>query len=334
MISIKDLAKECGVSMATVSKALNDHADVAEATKKRIRERAKELGYTPNSLARAIKTNRTKLIGILFVDEMHSGLTHEYFSNILESIKSSAESRGYDIAFINRNTMGSYLQHCYYRGFEGVIIASVDFEDPQVRELIDSPLPVVSIDHIFDKKTSILSDNLIGNRKLLEYVYNMGHRNIAFIMGDDTEVTRIREKSIRRFLDQYKLEIPDENFKRARFHDTQATYFAAKELLLLPNRPTCIFFPDDYSAIGGYNAINDSDLKIGVDISVVGYDGIGLSRIISPRLVTYHQNASSLGETAVLKLVEQIENPDNNKNDRIFISGELYDGASVVRIDK
>ena len=87
MISIKDLAKECGVSMATVSKALNDHADVAEATKKRIRERAKELGYTPNSLARAIKTNRTKLIGILFVDEMHSGLTHEYFSNILESIK-------------------------------------------------------------------------------------------------------------------------------------------------------------------------------------------------------------------------------------------------------
>ena len=112
MISIRDLAKECGVSMATVSKALNDHADVAEATKKRIRERAKELGYTPNSLARAIKTNRTKLIGILFVDEMHSGLTHEYFSNILESIKSSAESRGYDIAFINRNTMGSYLQHC------------------------------------------------------------------------------------------------------------------------------------------------------------------------------------------------------------------------------
>ena len=102
----------------------------------------------------------------------------------------------------------------------------------------------------------------------------------------------------------------------------------------MPNRPTCIFFPDDYSAIGGYNAINDSDLKIGVDISVVGYDGIGLSRIISPRLVTYHQNASSLGETAVLKLVEQIENPDNDKNDRIFISGELYDGASVVRIDK
>lgn len=332
MVNIKDIARECNVSIATVSKALNDQSDVAESTKQRIRETARVLGYTPNSQARAIKTNRTHLIGILFVDEMHSGLSHEYFSSILESIKSTAEAAGYDIAFINRNTAGSYIQHCFYRGFEGVIIASVNFSDPQVRELIDSSLPVVTIDHVFDKKTSVLSDNSAGYKTLLSYVYDMGHRNIAFITGDDTDVTRIREKSIRDFLAEKKLSIPHENFKKARYHDTQATYFATRELIALKDRPSCIFFPDDYSFVGGYNAIRDAGLSIPEDISVVGYDGINLSRIVSPRLVTYHQNAKDLGKTAVDMLIKQIENPAEDSKQTVYVSGELYDGGSVNRI--
>jgi len=117
MASLKDISAACGVSVATVSKALNDHRDVGEETKQHIREVAKKMGYFPNANARALRTNRSNSIGVLFVDEMpQSGLTHDYFSHILDSFKITVEAQGYDVTFINcnkgrKNNM-SYLEHC------------------------------------------------------------------------------------------------------------------------------------------------------------------------------------------------------------------------------
>ena len=101
MVSLKDIAKACQVSVATVSKALNDHNDISAETKERIRQVAKDMGYFPNSAAKALKTNRTYNIGVLFVDEARSGLTHNYFSHVLDSFKQTAEQQGYDMTFIN-----------------------------------------------------------------------------------------------------------------------------------------------------------------------------------------------------------------------------------------
>ena len=92
MVSIKDISIRCGVSVATVSKALNNHSDISETTKNHVLSVAKEMGYYPNLFARALKTNRTYNIGVLFIDEAQSGLTHEYFANVLDSFKVEAES--------------------------------------------------------------------------------------------------------------------------------------------------------------------------------------------------------------------------------------------------
>ena len=113
MISIKDIAKKAGVSVATVSKALNDQSDISEATKKKIRMIAEEMGYTVNVSARALKTNRTYNIGVLFANEQVN-LSHEYFSMILASFQKELEKYGYDITFINHTIAGSqttYLKH-------------------------------------------------------------------------------------------------------------------------------------------------------------------------------------------------------------------------------
>ena len=107
MVTLKDVAKKCNVSLATVSKALNGHTDIGEQTADSIRQIAKEMGYLPNAMARALKTNRSNNIGVLFVDKTSSGLTHEYFSEILNSLKVHAEFRGYDITFISSN-IGSF----------------------------------------------------------------------------------------------------------------------------------------------------------------------------------------------------------------------------------
>ena len=103
MVSLKDISARCGVSVATVSKALNDHKDVSAATKQKLLQVAKEMGYFPNSQARALKTNRTYNLGVMFLDAAESGLTHEFFAKILNSFKTEAENSGYDITFINRN---------------------------------------------------------------------------------------------------------------------------------------------------------------------------------------------------------------------------------------
>ena len=100
MISIRDIAKECGVSVATVSKALNGHHDISAQTRETVCRKAAEMGYQPNSAARALKTNRTYNLGVLYEDPQHSGLGHEYFSRILESFRAQAEACGYDVAMI------------------------------------------------------------------------------------------------------------------------------------------------------------------------------------------------------------------------------------------
>ena len=167
MPSLKDLAKECGVSVATVSKALNDQPDISPATRERVRAAAHRMGYMPNAAARSLKTNRTYNLGVLFVDERQSGLTHEYFSAVLDSFKVEAEKHGYDITFINHNISGksmSYLEHCRYRNVDGVVIACVNFYEPQVVELVNSEVPVVTIDHVFNNRMAILSDNVLGLR--------------------------------------------------------------------------------------------------------------------------------------------------------------------------
>ena len=117
MVQLKDIAKECGVSTATVSKALNNQKDIGEETKEKIKRIAKEMGYFPNSAARALKTNRSYNIGVLFTEEAGSGLKHEYFSGVLNGFKIQAEMQGYDITFINtgfENLAMSYIEHCKY----------------------------------------------------------------------------------------------------------------------------------------------------------------------------------------------------------------------------
>ena len=327
MVSMKDIAKACGVSVATVSKALSGQPDIGEQTRELICKTADSLGYMTNSAARALKTNRTYNIGVLFVDGRRSGLAHEYFSSMLESLKVEAERNGYDITFINRNVGAkatTYLQHCQYRGVDGVVIASVDFDDPQVLELVNSKLPVVTID--------IVSDNVRGMEELVRYVYSKGHRRIAFIHGERTAVTENRLTGFYRACDALGLEIPEEYVREGVYHDPDRCAELTRELLQLPEPPTCILMPDDFSSIGGVNAIRRMGLRLPEDVSAAGYDGIQLASITSPAMTTYRQDTAALGKTAAAKLIELIEKPRTALVDRILIPGKLVEGGSVRAI--
>ena len=335
MTSLKDIALQCGVSVATVSKALNGQQDVGEETRRKIRQKAEELGYTTNASARALKTKRTYNIGVLFVDPMHSGLAHEFFSTVLDGIRSQAEQSGYDITFINCNIGDqpiSFLQHCLYRGVDGVVIASADFKDPMVLELVESSLPVVTLDHVFNDHISVVSDNIRGMEELVRHVASKGHRRLAFIHGERTSVTVNRLAGFYRTCEELGIPVREDWVRESAFHDSASCCRITKEILALPQRPSCIFFPDDYSAIGGLNAIAEAGLRVPEDISAVGYDGIPLTRIMNPVLTTWRQDTTGLGRTAAEKLIGLIERPRTAIFDRVVVKGQLQEGGTVAQL--
>lgn len=336
VVSMKDIAQRCGVSVATVSKALNGQQDIGRETRERIRQTADEMGYMTNASARALKTSRSYNIGVLFVDPMHSGLAHEFFSAVLDSIRVEAERCGYDITFINRNVarrQTSYLQHCIYRGVDGVVIASVDFSDPMVLELVHSGLPVVTIDHLFNGRMAVMSDNVAGMEALVRYVAGKGHRRLAFIHGEPTTVTDSRLTGFYRACEALDIPVDEPCIIEGAYHDVGRCYEATKELLALPQRPSCIFFPDDFSYIGGFNAIAEAGLKIPEDISAVGYDGIRLAGVVNPALTTWQQSTEGLGREAAARLIELIEHPKTALIDRYVVSGRLLEGGSVADLN-
>lgn len=336
MVSMKDIAKRCGVSVATVSKALNGHSDIGTATKEKIMAVAKEMGYFPNSSARALKTRRTYNLGVLFVDEARNGLKQDYFSGVLDSFKVTAESRGYDITFISCNKENvnrmSYLEHSRYRGVDGVVIACVDFEDPEVVELIESDMPVVTIDHVFNNCPAVVSDNNGGIDELVRYVCSQGHKKIAYIYGNENFVTGKRLTSFKNTMQALGMDIKSDYMQCGHYRDTDDSYKLTKQLLDMKERPSCIIYPDDYAAIGGINAIREEGLSIPEDVSIAGYDGIDIAKVMSPRLTTIEQDTTKIGRVAAERLIDLIERPKEIVMEWVSVAGMLIKGETVARI--
>lgn len=334
LVSLKDIAKECGVSVATVSKALNNHSDISEETKERVIKKASDMGYMPNSAARMLKMRKSNTIGVIFVDEAHTGLKHHYFNHVLESLRNVAEAAGYDIMFISRQLKDPYYEHCVSRGVDGVAIVCVNYEDPEILRLINSTLPVVTIDHVFNSCTTILSDNADGICELTKYAISKGHRKIAYIHGYASSVTQERLATFYKTLYSYGIEVPDAYVREADYLDTNGSYEATKRLLELSERPTCILYPDDFAALGGIKAIHEAGLSIPEDISIIGYDGTAMAEVLTPKLTTWQQNTQKLGEEAARRLITAIEQPKTAMVERIVVRGKLIEGSSVKDIQK
>jgi len=335
MVTIRMIAKKCGCSTATVSKALNGAPDVSAETAERIRAAASEMGYMPNAAARALKTSRSYSFGVLFEDATNSGLTHEFFSRILNSFKHRAEELGYDICFISDRLGGrdiSYTEHARYRNCDGVLIASVEFSDPGVVDLMNSGIPVLTIDYIHDNCGSVQSDNLQGIRDLVQHIHSMGHRKIAFIHGEETAVTKLRVAGFYRICRELGLEVPEEYVISAFYHDSAASAEATKKLLALKERPTCILYPDDISYLGGLNELEKQGLSVPDDISTAGYDGIKLSQILRPRLTTLYQDGEQMGTLAAEELARAVEEGKLYIPGRVVVPGKVLPGRTVREI--
>ncbi len=335
MVTIKEIARECGLSVTAVSKALRDAPDISEQTTVRVKQVAKKMGYLRNAAAHALKTKRSHMLGVLFIDNVNAGLVHEYFSQILNNFKNEAEKRGYGITFIANNIGGvkmSFYDYARSQCCDGVVVANAEFDSPQVLELVRGALPIVTIDYVYNNQSAIISDNARDMYNLVDYICRQGHSRIAYIHGELTAVSKIRLAAFYRACDEHNITVSNNNVKAARFHDPISSEVATRELLAQRERPTCIIYPDDFSFIGGRNEIERQGLSIPDDISVVGYDGILMSQVIKPKLTTLKQDSAAIGAKAAELLIAAVEMPRTYIPKTVLIGGSLLEGETVKKL--
>jgi DNA-binding LacI/PurR family transcriptional regulator len=324
------------VSVSTVSKALNGYSDISDRTRELVIKTANEIGYFPNANARALKLKKTYNIGVLFNTFTNLGLKNEYFAHILAAFKDEAAQNGYDITFIEhylgRRKM-TYLEHCQFRHFDGLCIACADYESDEVIKLVNSDLPVVTIDYAFPKSYSIISDNYNGMKQLTNYIIHQGHTDIAFIHG--TKQSLVTKNRLNGFLDAMSEsghKAKEEFVVESIYRNSAAAEDRAARLLLNNKRPTCIIAPDDLSATGVLSAIRKQGLQPVKDVSLAGYDGMDANLFVGAKLTTVRQERESIGKEAARKLIQLIDNEDNISLETVFIKQTLIIGNSVKKI--
>lgn len=330
MVTIKTISERCGVSVAAVSKALNGQPGIGPEKAELVRRTAREMGYFPNIAARTLKTRRSYNIGIVFQNQ----LAHEFFSIVLESIRDELNLKGYDITLLSEGSgrgTGVY-ERAQQRQCDGVVIIQAGWDERRIaeaRRLAEGEIPVVSIDCVYNGCAAVVSDNVGSLQEIVRYLYGLGHRRIAFIHGENYEVTRQRLAGFYRGCRDCGIAVPDEYVIPARYHEPQDSGRAAQTLMGLEERPTCILFPDDICYLGGLTAIEAMGLSVPEDVSCFGYDGIRMAGVLRPALATYCQNAQGIGKEAVRQLVSAIEEPKCFIPQTVTVTGAIQPGGTV-----
>lgn len=335
MVTLKDIARECKVSFSTVSKALKGSPEISIETTEFIKKKAQEMGYHPNIAARSLRTNRTYDIGVIFEDKTGAGFQHQYFATIISGIQKVAFQKGYEMTFVGGDSTKNYdyYSHALARNYDGLAILSCDFTSSGITGLVKSEIPTVTLDYFYDlDHAAVMSDYTAGINELLEYVISMGHKKIAMIHGEKTWVTDERIQAFNKVCKAHGIDVPAEYFAEGLYHDPVTSSAATEVFLSLPEPPTCIFYPDDYAALGGIRELTSRGLTPGKDISIVGYDGIALTSMMIPPLTTYEQNGETIGHVMAEALINKIENPENFEPKKEMITGRLIKGGTVVKL--
>lgn len=310
MVTIKDVALKSGFSITTVSKALNDYPDISDKTKQTILDLCEEMAYIPNLSARSLVTQKSYTIGVIFEEVAGVGLQHPLFSKILESFRTVVEAAGYDMLFLSKNMgkqNGSFLQHSKRKQVEAVFVLCSDFRSDEMKTLYDSSIPSVVIDYANANVKNITSNNQAGVRQAVTYLASLGHKKIANIFGADyLYIGGLRKKMFESAMKELHLDLPKEYMVSGEFFSKEDGFRAMNQILELEDQPTAIFCASDMLAIGAIQAINQSGKSVPKDYSIIGFDGIDLGQMISPRLTTIKQDTTKMGKIAAKQILALI----------------------------
>jgi len=322
MATIKDVAREAGVSVATVSRVLNGSGPVSEQTGQRIREVAGRLRYVPHGGARSLITRKTHTLGVLLPD-----LYGEFFSEVIRGMDDTAQHHGFHL-LISRSHADKHGIETAMRAMrgrvDGVVAMSPDLD---AESLLDVPamLPVVLLCSAprGDGADSLTIDNYAGSKAMVSHLIKLGHKRIAIIKGAPRNYDAAeRFRGYRLALRQAGITLEPSLSPEGGFTEAGG-YAAALELLKLNPRPTAIFAANDSMAIGALSALRESGVRVPEDIAVAGFDDIPLARYMDPPLSTVRVPTYDLGARAVEILLHGVKNQNDHARHRERVATEL-----------
>jgi len=304
-VTIGDVARTAGVSVATVSKVINDRYGVAPETSARVHQVITDLGYESSIVARSLRSRRTNVIGILVAE------FEPFSTELLKGISEAVEDTGYELLAysggMGRNDRVGWEQR-YLSRLAGTLVDGAVLVTPTVVNPRNT-IPVVAVDPHTGPSgpPTVDSDNLAGARTATEHLVGLGHRRIGFIGGrTDLESARLREKGYREALEDAGIPVSPE-LMRIGGYRPETTGSPAHELLTMPDRPTAIFAANDLSAIRTMEVARDLGLRVPDDVSVVGFDNVPESALTEPPLTTVSQPIHQMGAEALRMVVDLIQ---------------------------
>ncbi|OJF94728.1 LacI family DNA-binding transcriptional regulator [Alkalibacterium sp. 20] len=313
MVTIYDIADHTGYSIATVSKALNNKK-VSEKARRKILDAVEELHYTPNSSARTLATNKSWMIGVVFGENLGSGIAHPFFGQVIEGFKKHAELYNYDLLFVSRH-MGlqqETYKHLSHRGVDGVVIVQSHGED-EIKKL-DHMIPTVYIDRPTNESGTVYSDNQSGSRLAVNHLVENGHTKIAHIMGNQTTFPGIeRATGFKKAMHEHGLPVREEYLVDGGFYSQAGGREAMIRLLSLKDKPTAVYVGGDEMAIAAMKVTKESGLKVPEDISFIGFDDIKIAQHVEPALTTIRQDKELIGQQAAIILLDKIAAKDTTR---------------------
>lgn len=319
-----DVAAAAGVSVATVSAAVNGTAVVSPELTARIEKAIREIGYKRNAIARSLKMGTTRTIGLTVAD-----ITNPFFTDVVSVIQGVLNRAGYAVMLCcndeDVDMQDEQIKLLLDRMVDGLIIAPAGDDANLKRILEGTNIPVVLIDRICDgvEADAVMLDNQRAVFDATTYLLHLGHRRIGYISGSlDTSTGRDRLAGYHAALREAGIEANDDLVRFGNFREADA-YKAAMQLLTLPDSPTAIFSANNLMVIGVMKAIRDIGLSCPEDISVACFDDFPWADVFRPQLTTVAQPVQAIGEQAAALLLDRLEGRGPEGSRHLVLQGRL-----------
>ncbi len=331
MATLREISKKIGISIATISRVLNGAENVSPETRKKVLKAIREFNYKPNKIP---KKKLHNVIGIIVPN-----IKGNHYNIIAEGIEKFLLNTRYDSfvttthQLLNKET--ELIEQFFSRRVDGIIICTSRNDEKQIEWLINSSIPVVTVDRQDTdiRVDTVGIDNFESAYRGIKYLYKKGHRKVLFVEGDkDIYSIRERKNAVLYFAERYpdmEVTVIEGNL------EFEGGYYPVKEYLDKREVDfTAIFFSNDQMAVGGMHALYEKGLRVPYDVSVLGFDDDVYARFLNPPLTTIRQPREELGEMAARLIIERIEGNGSKVNRRIILPTSIVERDSVRNLSE
>jgi LacI family transcriptional regulator len=334
-ITIKDIARELGISPSTVSRALKDHPDISKETKKAVNELAVKLNYQPNIVALNLRTQKTNTIGVVIPE-----LVHFFFSTVISGIEDVAYNAGYNVILAQSNESlereKTDLKALFNSRVDGMLISisreTVEYD--HIEAILSRGVPIVFYDRMYPNNvtSNVIVDDYIGSKEAVSHLIDQGCKRIAHLQSSPK--LKIAEDRLRGHLDalaENKIPFPKGYLEQCHTGTIDDGYEAMKNLLKLKERPDGVFANNDVLAMGAIRAIKQAGLRVPEDIAIVGFSNWFYSSIMEPSLSSVDQPGFLMGQEAARLLLKQIEIREKDNETVIVPETKVLKTKLIIR---